>query len=144
MSKNSVRKILPKGDHYSNHVPGYIEMLERGFKLKEVAKKFNVNEMTLRGRLFASGYRILKNDRPKMQLAAMSYAMGTKKIYELLPSLSSEELSNARCIFKRLYNGKKIRSNKGPITDEELAKKLDYSKIEETIEFYKNKLGKKQ
>ena len=133
------RKMLPKGQHYTDIVQTYITMIESGKKIKDIAKELDTPEMTIRWRLHAVDYKILNSNRPRMQLAALSYAIGIPATYEKIPNLRRKELANARFILKRFYNAPRLRRKLPPLTDAELASKLDASLIEKTIEYYRNR-----
>ena len=56
------RKMLPKGQHYTDIVQTYITMIESGKKTKDIAKELDTPEMTIRWRLHAVDYRILNSN----------------------------------------------------------------------------------
>ena len=131
-----MKKLLPKGQHYSELIPVYKKMLEEGLKVKEIAKKLDVNEMTLRGRLHQAGVKICGIHTPKMQLAALSFKIGLHETRKLVPDLNGRDLTNFRWILKRLLNQKRIKAKKAPLSYIEIGEKFNEDNLDKIIKYF--------
>jgi len=134
-SGKSPRLLLPKGQHYTNLIPQYLNLINSGKSIKDIALLTNTKEMTIRSRLFMAGIKIKTLENPYYQVAALSYLQSTKYIYEIFPNVSPRQLSHWRNCLKRKINLERARFKKPLVTDCELGELFLPTLAEKTFAF---------
>ena len=134
-SGKSPRSLLPKGQHYTDLIPQYVELINSGKSIKEIAFLTNTKEMTIRSRLFMAGIKTKTLEAPTYQLASLSYLQSTQYIYSICPNVSPRMLSHWRNCLKRKVNLQRSRYKKELVTDIELGKIFNPSLAEKTFAF---------